>query len=51
VRRGPYELVMSFAGARRSVPVEGRRVALSTGEATVQDGAVTLPARSGAVVR
>jgi maltooligosyltrehalose trehalohydrolase len=51
VRRGPYELVMSFAGTRRSVPVEGTEVALSTAEATVQDGAVHLPARSGAVVR
>jgi maltooligosyltrehalose trehalohydrolase len=51
VRRGPYEIVMSFAGARRSVPVEGQDVVLSTGGVTVQDGAMEMPARSGAVVR
>jgi maltooligosyltrehalose trehalohydrolase len=51
VRRGQFELAMNFAGRRREVPVAGAEVVLATHEATLGDGAVTLHARSGAVVR
>ena len=51
VRRGPFELAMNFGARRRPVPVAGSEVVLATHEATVADGAVTLPARAGAVVR
>jgi maltooligosyltrehalose trehalohydrolase len=51
VRRGPFELAMNFAARRRGVPVTGSEVLLATHEATVGDGEVVLPPRSGAVVR
>jgi maltooligosyltrehalose trehalohydrolase len=51
VRRGPFELAMNFAGRGREVPVAGGEVVLATHDATLRDGAVTLPARAGAVIR
>jgi maltooligosyltrehalose trehalohydrolase len=51
VRRGPFELVMNFAGRRRHIPVAGSQVVLATHTTTLQGGHVILPARSGAVVR
>ncbi|MCW2957462.1 MAG: treZ [Solirubrobacterales bacterium] len=51
VRRGPYELVMSFADHSQEVPVDQADVVLSTADVTVGDGVLRMPARSGAVLR
>jgi maltooligosyltrehalose trehalohydrolase len=51
VRRGPYELVASFAGEQRRVPTRGREVVLATHHAQVQDGVVVLPPMAGALLR
>jgi maltooligosyltrehalose trehalohydrolase len=52
VRRGPFELVMSFADHPQEVPVDQSDIVLSTAEPTVLSGGLLrLPARSGAVLR
>ena len=51
VRRGDHELAMNFAREERRVPVEGSRVLVSTHDARVEDGAVVLAPRAGALVR
>lgn len=52
VRRGGYELVMSFARSRAAVSTAGRELVLSTHPGVVlEDGLVQLPALGGAVVR
>jgi maltooligosyltrehalose trehalohydrolase len=52
VRRGPFELVMNFAGRRREVPVAGSEIVLAThNDAALGEGHVKLPARAGAVLR
>ncbi len=52
VRRGPFELVMSFADQPQEVPVDRTDVVLSTAEVTAPEGGVLLlPARSGAALR
>jgi len=54
VHRGPYELVMNFAGRARDVPVDGGAVVLMTGAAGAAEpagGRSRLRARSGAVLR
>ncbi len=51
VRRGPYELVSNFAKELRRVPCAGGRVVLATDQqARVDDGHVTLPPLSGALI-
>jgi maltooligosyltrehalose trehalohydrolase len=51
VRRGPYELVSNFAKKLRRVPCAGGRVVLATDQQTrVDDGHVTLPPLSGALI-
>jgi hypothetical protein len=50
VRRGRFELVMSFAKGARTVPVAGGEVALATHRAELTDGGVRLPAQSGALI-
>jgi maltooligosyltrehalose trehalohydrolase len=50
VRRGPYELLMNF-GRAQTIAANGREIVLTTGRATVQDGAVRLGAMTGALVR
>ncbi|HWF25617.1 MAG TPA: malto-oligosyltrehalose trehalohydrolase [Solirubrobacteraceae bacterium] len=52
VRRGDYELVCNFAPSRARMPCSGAVVRLAThAEAAIVDGAVELPAVSGALVR
>ena len=54
VRRGPYELVMNFAGRARDVPVDlqtGDVVLATADKAALGGGVLSLPARSGAVLR
>jgi maltooligosyltrehalose trehalohydrolase len=51
VRRGPFELAMSFAREERRVPVEGGEVVLSTHPTSLDDGRAALPGLAGAVVR
>jgi maltooligosyltrehalose trehalohydrolase len=50
VRRGAFELACNFAAGPRTVPVQGRTVALATHSATVGHGGVRLPARAGALI-
>jgi maltooligosyltrehalose trehalohydrolase len=50
VRRGAFELACNFAPSVRTVPVEGRSVALSTHDAKLTGGGVRLPARAGALI-
>jgi maltooligosyltrehalose trehalohydrolase len=51
VRRGPYELVSNFAKEPRRVPCAGGRFVLATDQqARVDDGHVTLPPLSGALI-
>jgi maltooligosyltrehalose trehalohydrolase len=50
VRRGGFELACNFAAGARTVPVEGRAVALATHGAKLADGGVRLPARAGALI-
>jgi maltooligosyltrehalose trehalohydrolase len=50
VRRGGFELACNFAGRPRTVPVEGRELALATHDAQLGHGGVRLPARAGALV-
>jgi maltooligosyltrehalose trehalohydrolase len=50
VRRGAFELACNFAAGPRTVPVEGRTVALATHSATLGAGGVRLPARAGALI-
>jgi hypothetical protein len=50
VRRGAFELACNFAAGPRTVPVEGRTVALATHSATMGHGGVRLPARAGALI-
>ena len=50
VRRGAFELACNFAAGPRTVPVEGRTVALATHSATLGGGGVRLPARAGALI-
>jgi maltooligosyltrehalose trehalohydrolase len=49
-RRGVFELACNFAPGVRTVPVEGRTVALATHSATLGDGGVRLPALAGALI-
>ncbi len=53
VRRGPAELVCNFAHSTTLVPCRGTEVELATCERTppIRDGAVELPALSGALIR
>ncbi len=51
VRRGPYEIVMSFATRTQEIPVSGTETVLSTAPTAVKDGRLTLRPRSGAVLR
>jgi hypothetical protein len=52
VRRGPYVLAANFADGPLSVPVGTGTIAVATTVAAeLREGAVWLPARSGAVVR
>jgi maltooligosyltrehalose trehalohydrolase len=50
VRRGGFELACNFAAGARTVPVEGRAVALATHGATLAGGGVRLSARAGALI-
>ena len=50
MRRGAFELACNFAAGARTVPVEGRTVALATHSATLGHGGVRLPARAGALI-
>jgi maltooligosyltrehalose trehalohydrolase len=50
VRRGAFELACNFAAGARTVPVEGRAVALATQAADLGHGGVRLPARAGALI-
>ena len=51
VRRGAFELACNFAARVRSVPVEGRTIALATHEAAqLGHGGVRLPPRAGALI-
>jgi maltooligosyltrehalose trehalohydrolase len=51
VRRGAFELVCNFAARVRTVPVEGRTIALAThAAAELAHGGVRLPARTGALI-
>jgi len=50
VRRGGFELACNFAGRPRTVPVEGRELALATHDAQLGHGGVRLPARAGALI-
>ncbi len=50
VRRGGFELACNFAAGARTVPVQGRAVALATHGAKLADGGVRLPARAGALI-
>jgi maltooligosyltrehalose trehalohydrolase len=50
VRRGAFELACNFAAGVRTVPVEGREVALATHRAELGHGGVRLPARAGALI-
>jgi maltooligosyltrehalose trehalohydrolase len=50
VRRGAFELACNFAPGARTVPVEGRAVALATHSAKLARGGVRLPARAGALI-
>jgi maltooligosyltrehalose trehalohydrolase len=50
VRRGAFELACNFAPGARTVPVEGRAVALATHDAKLAGGGVRLPARAGALI-
>jgi maltooligosyltrehalose trehalohydrolase len=51
VRRGAFELACNFAARVRSVPVEGRTIALATHEAAqLGHGDVRLPPRAGALI-
>jgi maltooligosyltrehalose trehalohydrolase len=50
VRRGAFELACNFAARARTVPVEGRSVALATHDAQLAGGGVRLPARAGALI-
>lgn len=51
VRRGATEIVASFAGDPRRVPVSGSTIAAETGGAGLEDGVLHLPPFAGAVVR
>ncbi|MDP2712007.1 MAG: malto-oligosyltrehalose trehalohydrolase [Solirubrobacteraceae bacterium] len=53
VDRGPYRLACNFAAQQRAVPLAAGHgeVVLATGAAELRDGAVLLPALSGALVR
>jgi maltooligosyltrehalose trehalohydrolase len=50
VRRGTFELVMSFAAEPRRVPCAGDSVVLATAPSTVADGHVELEPMSGALI-
>jgi maltooligosyltrehalose trehalohydrolase len=51
VRRGAFELACNFAARVRTVPVEGRTIALATHSAAeLGRGGVRLPARAGALI-
>jgi maltooligosyltrehalose trehalohydrolase len=50
VRRGPFELACNFAAGARTVPVEGREVALATHRAELDHDGVRLAARAGALI-
>jgi maltooligosyltrehalose trehalohydrolase len=50
-RRGEHELACNFAEVERTIPVSGTAVVLATHDADLADGAVTLPALSGALLR
>ena len=50
VRRGAFELACNFAPRARTVPVDGRAVALATHAAELGHGGVRLPARAGALI-
>jgi maltooligosyltrehalose trehalohydrolase len=51
VRRGAFELACNFASRVRTVPVEGRSIALATHDAVqLARGGVRLPARAGALI-
>jgi maltooligosyltrehalose trehalohydrolase len=50
VRRGRFELACNFAARPRTVPVEGRTVALATHELQLGTGSVRLPSRAGALI-
>ena len=50
VHRGAFELACNFAAGARTVPVEGRAVALATHSAALGHGGVRLPARAGALI-
>ena len=43
VHRGAFELACNFAAGARTIPVEGRTVALATHSATLGNGGVRLP--------
>jgi maltooligosyltrehalose trehalohydrolase len=52
VRRGPYQLVCNFGSGSVQLACQGDRVELATAaEAQLQDGSLTLPAMSGALIR
>jgi maltooligosyltrehalose trehalohydrolase len=50
VHRGAFELCCNFAAGARTVPVEGRTVALGTHSAELGHGGVRLPALAGALI-
>ncbi|MEN3283093.1 MAG: maltooligosyltrehalose trehalohydrolase [Solirubrobacteraceae bacterium] len=51
VRRGAFELACNFAARARTVPIEGRAIALATHDAAeLGHGGVRLPARAGALI-
>jgi maltooligosyltrehalose trehalohydrolase len=51
VRRGAFELACNFAARMRTVPVEGRSIAVATHDAAeLGRGGVRLPARAGALI-
>ena len=51
MRRGAFELACNFAARMRTVPVEGRTIALATHEAAqLGHGGVRLPPRAGALI-
>jgi maltooligosyltrehalose trehalohydrolase len=51
VRRGDHEIVCNFSDEERQIPCELKAVVLETHRTELGDGAVTLPALSGAVLR
>jgi len=51
VRRGEHELACNFSEVQRTVPVSGTAVVLATHDAELEDGTVSLPPLSGALLR